>query len=214
VRVRGEWRECVRELSHAPSIRLALLESGAPLFKDGPAPQLLGFTRGALGEHSQLLQPANADAVSVAHEVPAVLASFFPGGKILPFNVPEFLKCAVRPVVRDAAVVDIDIDLEALHSALHRRSIQLFEENKVAEARDLLVRLAAWKTDAVTWYNLACAHSILGSDEDALISLKAAIDCGYTNLQHMLEDSDLGNVRRNAQFSLLVQEMLAKTVSK
>jgi hypothetical protein len=206
----AEWRECVREFADATAIRLVLVETGAPRFQDGPKPEVIGFTRGAFSGDNELLQPANADAVSVAREVPDVLASFFPGGKILPHNIPDFLRPAVRAIQRGPATVDLDINLEELHHTLGRHAFNLLSENKYVEARDLLVRLIAWKSTAVSWYNLACAHSLIGDTNDALVALKAAIDAGYDNLAHMLDDADLVNARAHVDFLALVQELLAK----
>jgi hypothetical protein len=139
-----------------------------------------------------------------------VLASFFPGGKILPHNIPDFLRSAVRAIQRSPHVVDLDIDLEALHIVLSRHAIDLLEQHKYVEAREMLARLIAWKSTAVSWYNLACAHSLIGDRNDALVSLKASIDQGYNNLAHMLNDPDLENVRGQPDFLLLVQELLSR----
>jgi hypothetical protein len=219
----AEFRECVREqlnVARSSAVRLALVDTGRN-FRAGPPPQVLGFCHGpVLGDDASassgrgaLLQPANADAVSVAHEVPAVLASFFPAGKILPHAIPEFLQPAVRVLQRNPSTVDLDIDLAVLPRVLSAHAIHLLEQHQFVEARDLLGKLVAWKNDAVNWYNLACAHSLLADSENALIALKAAIDAGYSNLAHMLADDDLVNVRSHSQFPSIVNLMLAKDSS-
>jgi len=43
-------------------------------------------------------------------------------------------------------------------------------------------------------YNLACAESLLGNIPEAISCLEKAIDLGYSNISHMLNDSDLDNI--------------------
>jgi len=211
-----EFAECVREQLGKPAataVRLALKETHRN-FRHGTA-EVLGFHRGALADDASskkdLLQPANADALSVAHDVPAVIASFFEGGKIIPSQIPEFMQPAVRVIQRAAGrVVDLDINLELLHSLLAKHAIELLEQQRFVEARALLANLVNWKPDGVNWYNLACAHSLLRDLDDSVIALKAAIDAGYANLSHLLADDDLVNVRAHRDFPQIVNLLLEK----
>jgi hypothetical protein len=214
-----EFAECVREQLGKPAataVRLALKETHRN-FRHGTA-EVLGFHRGALADDDatvsnkkDLLQPANADALSVAHDVPAVIASFFEGGKIIPSQIPEFMQPAVRVIQRAAGrVVDLDINLELLHSLLSKHAIELLEQQRFVEARALLANLVNWKPDGVNWYNLACAHSLLRDLDDSMIALKAAIDAGYANLSHLLADEDLVNVRAHRDFPHIVNLLLEK----
>jgi len=49
-------------------------------------------------------------------------------------------------------------------------------------------------------YNIACIESLLGNIEEAVSVLKLSIEAGYDNLSHMLEDSDLDNIRHTEGF--------------
>jgi outer membrane biosynthesis protein TonB len=59
-------------------------------------------------------------------------------------------------------------------------------------------------------YNLACAHSLLGELQEGVDSLKRAIEGGYSNLKHMLEDADLENLRKLPEFGALADMLKRK----
>jgi len=44
-------------------------------------------------------------------------------------------------------------------------------------------------------YNIACAECLLGNIPESVSCLEKAIDLGYSNVSHMLNDSDLDNIR-------------------
>lgn len=56
------------------------------------------------------------------------------------------------------------------------------------------------------YYNIACYQSLQKKTEEALKSLELAYQNGYTNYQHILNDTDLDNIRREKAF----EETLAK----
>ena len=61
--------------------------------------------------------------------------------------------------------------------------------------------------DPIAFYNLACSFSLLEQVDNALKALRRAIDLGYDELDHMMEDPHLENVRRDRRFRLLVNRM-------
>ncbi len=50
-------------------------------------------------------------------------------------------------------------------------------------------------TDSRGYYNMACLHSLQKNPKEACSWLQKAIDHGYSNWEHIKEDSDLENVR-------------------
>jgi hypothetical protein len=50
------------------------------------------------------------------------------------------------------------------------------------------------------YYNFSCTYSLLDNKQMALTYLKKSIDAGYMNYQHIQEDSDLDNIRKEKEF--------------
>ncbi|BBM86009.1 TPR end-of-group domain-containing protein [Candidatus Uabimicrobium amorphum] len=61
--------------------------------------------------------------------------------------------------------------------------------------------------DGITYYNLACAYSVAGRVELAMDALEKSVDYGYTDLDWMLKDGDLRNVRKHPRFVKLVKRL-------
>ncbi len=55
------------------------------------------------------------------------------------------------------------------------------------------------------YYNLACSHSLLGQLEPAMAALEKAIHLGYQNFEHLQQDSDLDNLRKDLRFIELLK---------
>ena len=53
-------------------------------------------------------------------------------------------------------------------------------------------------------YNLACSLALLGRRDSALDALERAIQLGYDDSEHLLEDEDLASLRDQARFQELV----------
>jgi transglutaminase-like putative cysteine protease len=57
------------------------------------------------------------------------------------------------------------------------------------------------------FYNLSCTYSLLNNKEMALINLDKAIKAGYVNYAHILQDSDLDNIRNDKTFTSIIQPL-------
>ena len=57
--------------------------------------------------------------------------------------------------------------------------------------------------DPVVQYNLACSFALVGKKDEAFLTLKRAIQFGYTDFEHMEHDSDLKNLREDPRFKTL-----------
>lgn len=60
--------------------------------------------------------------------------------------------------------------------------------------------------DPAVLYNLACSYSLLEDIDKAFRAFKKAINCGYYNFDHLEQDQDLANLRKDRRF----QEYLAR----
>lgn len=68
-------------------------------------------------------------------------------------------------------------------------------------------RLASLKPDdPIIFYNLACDYSLLNQLENSLSCLTQALSLGYEDLEHLQNDPDLENLRRQPYY----QELLFK----
>lgn len=55
-------------------------------------------------------------------------------------------------------------------------------------------------------YNLACSYSQLGHIESAFEALEAAVRKGYQNFDHLRNDRDLDNLKKDARFYKLLEQ--------
>jgi len=130
------------------------------------------------------------------------LERLFPGGRILPTNIPSWLeRCIeVKRVAAPVPTLDLDIDVCELFDALHEEAVSRIGPEKgrgaMEKAKEFLASmLDIVPTHPLAHYNLACVHSLLGDVKEGVESLKRAIQGGYSNLKHMIEDTDLANLR-------------------
>ncbi|MFT5292227.1 MAG: tetratricopeptide (TPR) repeat protein [Planctomycetota bacterium] len=61
--------------------------------------------------------------------------------------------------------------------------------------------------DPTVNYNLACSYALLGQPEDALDSLEAALDFGYDDGVHMVQDEDLKSLHAHPRFQSLLRAL-------
>lgn len=128
--------------------------------------------------------------------------------KIILFSL--LLMCSIGMCLAQS---ENDKVFEKKEAALTQKLQQSFEENNYQEVeRDCKALLALFneqdkKTQqkynwllANYYYNLACAQSILKKKSEALESFELAYQNGYTNYHHILEDTDLDNIRKEKAF--------------
>jgi tetratricopeptide (TPR) repeat protein len=60
--------------------------------------------------------------------------------------------------------------------------------------------------DPLAHYNLACSYALLKHSEQALRTLRKAIELGYRDFRYIREDSDLDAVRHDPRFRQLLRE--------
>ena len=73
-----------------------------------------------------------------------------------------------------------------------------------------LVRLKP--ENAVVHYNLACSLALKRRFKEALKTLNDAIDLGYRDLQWMMEDPDLSNLRNHPAFEQLLDRIRTESL--
>ena len=60
--------------------------------------------------------------------------------------------------------------------------------------------------DALAHYNLACSFALLKRPDQALKTLRKAVELGYRDFRYMREDRDLDSIRHDARFRQLLRE--------
>jgi pimeloyl-ACP methyl ester carboxylesterase len=97
-------------------------------------------------------------------------------------------------------------DAAAKAQSLEDDVMRAFAEKRYEDAEKTCREQVALVPDADNpRYNLACALARLGKTKEALESLKAAIDRGFTDADHMGEDADLASLRGEKAFGELVE---------
>jgi len=60
--------------------------------------------------------------------------------------------------------------------------------------------------DPLAHYNLACSYALLKRPDQALKTLRLAVELGYRDFRYMREDRDLETIRRDPRFRQLLRE--------
>jgi len=140
------------------------------------------------------------------HPLPAAL-SFFAATVLVAF---AFVSSPARadgpgdsPKVEPKPVPPTDDEkrIDALEAAVLEAFAAHRYEDAAARCRELMV---LQPDDDGVRYNLACALARLGKTADALEALKAAVDRGFADADHMGEDEDLASLRAEKGFGDLV----------
>jgi tetratricopeptide (TPR) repeat protein len=60
--------------------------------------------------------------------------------------------------------------------------------------------------DSLAHYNLACSFALLKQPDQAIKTLRKAIELGYRDFRYMKQDGDLESIRRDPRFKQLLRE--------
>jgi len=173
-------------------------------FKDGPEPETIQFYSDSISK-----EPIESDNLEgFKFSVPKCLESLFRDQKIIPSHIPSFIKEAIKMKFNSINEVDMDIDIPLLFDCLHKKAMEClgsFDREVIQKGKDYLIAMVQMKPDNyIALYNLACAESLLNNVPEAIKTLEMAISNGYHDLQHMLEDTDLENIRNSEGFVKLI----------
>jgi beta-lactamase regulating signal transducer with metallopeptidase domain/tetratricopeptide (TPR) repeat protein len=119
---------------------------------------------------------------------------------------------AVQAVGRDAAGPDEILLAHDEHDgpgeAAFGRASKLHAQERWAEAAASFEEAAdAGYHVGTSLYNAACGHARMGDAAAAVDLLERAIDAGFDNLGHMMKDSDLDPIRRDAAFRSMIERL-------
>lgn len=61
-------------------------------------------------------------------------------------------------------------------------------------------------SDPLAHYNLACSYALLKRPDQAIKTLRRAVELGYRDFRYMKEDRDLDSIRHDPRFRQLLRE--------
>jgi tetratricopeptide (TPR) repeat protein len=80
-------------------------------------------------------------------------------------------------------------------------------KGRYAEGLQIDKRLVQLRpADALAHYNLACSYALLKRPEQALKTLRRAVELGYRDFRYLREDRDLDSIRHDPRFRKLLRE--------
>jgi tetratricopeptide (TPR) repeat protein len=60
--------------------------------------------------------------------------------------------------------------------------------------------------DPGNYYNMVCYYSLQENIDEALIWLEKTLEKGYDNWEHLVEDTDLDNIRNLEKYKVLINK--------
>jgi tetratricopeptide (TPR) repeat protein len=80
-------------------------------------------------------------------------------------------------------------------------------KGRYAEGMQIDKRLVQLRpSDPLAHYNLACSFALLRRPDQALKTLRRAVELGYRDFRYMREDRDLDSIRHDPRFRQLLRE--------
>jgi tetratricopeptide (TPR) repeat protein len=124
----------------------------------------------------------------------------------------------IRPEESENLVSQFELSLSRAvlrHDTLNLSALQMLGHSltrlgRHKEALEVDKRIACLAPDDdVAHYNLACSYSNLGRLDEALAALARSVELGYDNVEYMMHDPDLENVRRDPRYQDIVDSISA-----
>lgn len=79
-------------------------------------------------------------------------------------------------------------------------------DESIAGFKKIAERISDPDMKATAAYNVACGYALKGDKTRALRWLKRSIEGGFTDVEHMLQDTDLESLRETAEFKALIEQ--------
>jgi tetratricopeptide (TPR) repeat protein len=122
-----------------------------------------------------------------------------------------------KALVRTSDQSQLDFEIEFFDRILERKrdyvdvlrvqGNNLTLKGRYAEGLQIDKRLIQLRpTDALAHYNLACSYALLKRPDQAIKTLRRAVELGYRDFRYMREDHDLDSIRHDPRFRQLLRE--------
>jgi len=120
-------------------------------------------------------------------------------------------------LLRPTEQTQLDFELEFFGGILDRRpdyidvlrvmGNNLTLKGRYAQGLQIDKRLVQLRqNDPLAHYNLACSYALLKRPDQALKTLRRAVELGYRDFRYMREDRDLDSIRQDPRFRQLLRE--------
>jgi tetratricopeptide (TPR) repeat protein len=121
------------------------------------------------------------------------------------------------PLTRPAEQNQLDFELEFFGGILERQpdyvdvlrvmGSNLTLKGRYAQGLQIDKRLVQLRpSDPLAHYNLACSYALLKRPDQAIKTLRRAVELGYRDFRYMREDRDLESIRLDPRFRQLLRE--------
>jgi tetratricopeptide (TPR) repeat protein len=121
------------------------------------------------------------------------------------------------PLARSADQNQLDFELDFFAGILERQpdfvdvlrvmGNNLTLKGRYAQGLQIDKRLVSLRpTDPLAHYNLACSYALLKRADQAIKTLRRAVELGYRDFRYMSEDHDLDSIRHDPRFRQLLRE--------
>jgi len=118
-----------------------------------------------------------------------------------------------QPFPEDELEFEVDFLEGVLAQDPHHEDTLIFLGNaytrlgRYQEGLDIDLRIVKLRpNDPTALYNLGCSYSLVGDIGKAVAALESAVEKGYADVSHMLQDPDLTALRNDPRF----QDILAR----
>ena len=122
-----------------------------------------------------------------------------------------------NPLARPAEQNQLDFEIEFFANILERRpdfvdvlrvmGNNLTLKGRYAQGLQIDKRLVQLRpNDPLAHYNLACSYALLKRPDQAMKTLRRAVELGYRDFRYMREDRDLEAIRHDPRFRQLLRE--------
>jgi tetratricopeptide (TPR) repeat protein len=122
-----------------------------------------------------------------------------------------------KALVRSSDQSQLDFEIEFFGRILERHPAyvdvlrvqgnNLTLKGRYAEGLQIDKRLIQLRPgDALAHYNLACSYALLKRPDQAIKTLRRAVELGYRDFRYMREDHDLDSIRHDPRFRQLLRE--------
>ncbi len=133
------------------------------------------------------------------------------------FNEGPKPSASGNPAARAADQTQLDFELDFFGGVLQRcpdyvdvlrvMGNLLTLKGRYADGLQVDVKLTRLRpSDPLAHYNLACSYALLKKPDQAVKTLRRAVELGYRDFRYMREDRDLDSVRHDPRFRQLLRE--------